>query len=73
MATPLTHLYSSDLLDPDQAAEYAGVRPVTIRQWKLRGLLRPALTGDGHRTRHLYARPDLDALMATRQAKTPKR
>jgi DNA-binding transcriptional MerR regulator len=56
----LTSLYPDDLLDPDRAAAYAGVRPVTIRQWKHRGLLAPAIPGDGRRTRHLYAKPDLD-------------
>ncbi|WP_155054572.1 MerR family transcriptional regulator [Streptomyces blattellae] len=56
----LVHVSPADLLDPDQAAAYAGVEPVTIRQWKHRGLLAPAIPGDGHRTRHLYAKPDLD-------------
>ncbi|MER5912332.1 MerR family transcriptional regulator [Streptomyces sp. NPDC001982] len=58
--TRLTSIRPGELLDPDQAAEYAGVQPVTIRQWKHRGLLTPAIPGDGHRTRHLYAKPDLD-------------
>lgn len=56
----LAHLGHADLLDTDQAAKYAGVAPVTIRQWKSRGLLAPAIPGDGHRTRHLYAKPDID-------------
>ncbi|GAB2714517.1 MerR family transcriptional regulator [Streptomyces bullii] len=59
-ASALVHLRPSELLDPDQAAAYAGVAPSTIRQWKHRGLLAPAIPGDGHRTRHLYAKPDLD-------------
>lgn len=60
---PLPCLRPSDLLDPDQAAAYAGVEPPTIRQWKHRGLLAPAIPGDGHRTRHLYAKPDLDRVV----------
>jgi DNA-binding transcriptional MerR regulator len=56
----ISDYYARDLLDPDQAAAYAGVRPVTIRQWKHRGLLKPVLPGDGHRSRHLYAKPDID-------------
>jgi DNA-binding transcriptional MerR regulator len=58
----LVHVRASDLLDPDQAAAYAGVEPVTIRQWKHRGLLAPAIPGDGHRTRHLYAKSDIDTV-----------
>lgn len=60
LVAQLTSLYTEDLLDTDRAAEYAGVAPVTIRQWKHRGLLDPAIPGDGRRTRHLYAKPDLD-------------
>lgn len=52
--------YPRDLLDNKQAAEYAGVAESTIRQWKRRGLLEPALEGEGKRSRTLYNRPDLD-------------
>jgi len=53
-------LYARDLLDNKQAAEYAGVAESTIRQWKRRGLLQPALEGEGKGARTLYNRPDLD-------------
>ena len=36
-------LYARDLLDNEQAAEYAGVAKSTIRQWVHRGLLEPAM------------------------------
>jgi DNA-binding transcriptional MerR regulator len=52
--------YARDLLDNKEAAEYAGVAESTIRQWKRRGLLEPALEGDGKKSRTLYNRPDLD-------------
>lgn len=52
--------YPRDLLDNKEAAEYAGVAESTIRQWKRRGLLEPALEGEGKRARTLYNRPDLD-------------
>lgn len=58
--TSLTSLRPGDLLTGDEAAHYAGVAPSTIRQWKRRGLLAPAIPGDGHRTRNLYAKPDVD-------------
>lgn len=53
-------LYPRDLLDNKQAAEYAGVAESTIRQWKRRGLLQPALEGEGKGVRTLYNRPDID-------------
>ncbi|MEV4033411.1 helix-turn-helix domain-containing protein [Streptomyces umbrinus] len=59
MAT-LTSLRPADLLDNDQAAQYAGVSRSTIRVWVHRGLLTVALPGDGHRHPNLYAKPDLD-------------
>ena len=52
--------YPRDLLDNTEAAEYAGVAKSTIRQWVHRGLLEPALQGDGKGERTLYNRPDLD-------------
>jgi excisionase family DNA binding protein len=61
--------YPRDLLDNAQAAEYAGVAKSTIRQWVHRGLLEPALHGNGERT--LYNRPDLDEvkrILAEREA-----
>lgn len=63
--------YPRDLLDNKQAAEYAGVAPSTIRQWVHRGLLEPALKGEGRGAPTLYNRPDLDAvkqLLAEREA-----
>lgn len=59
MAT-LTSLRPADLLDNDEAAKYAGVRPSTIRVWVHRGLLTVALPGNGHSHPNLYAKPDLD-------------
>lgn len=60
----LTSYYPDDLLTADQAAAHAGVRPSTIRQWQHRGLLAPAIPGDGRTTRHLYGRQDIDAAIA---------
>ncbi|MER7806153.1 MerR family transcriptional regulator [Streptomyces sp900116325] len=54
--------YPRDLLDNKQAAEYAGVAESTIRQWKRRGLLEPALAGEGRSAPTLYNRPDIDEL-----------
>lgn len=53
-------LFPDDLLDNKQAAEYAGVAESTIRQWKRRGLLEPALAGEGKGIRTLYNKPDID-------------
>lgn len=53
-------LYPRDLLDNKQAAEYAGVAESTIRQWKRRGLLEPALPSQGRGIPALYNKPDLD-------------
>ncbi|MFE7106626.1 MerR family transcriptional regulator [Streptomyces sp. NPDC057575] len=52
--------YPRDLLDNKQAAEYAGVAESTIRQWKRRGLLEPALAGEGRGAPTLYNRPEID-------------
>ncbi|GAA2484717.1 hypothetical protein GCM10010406_21220 [Streptomyces thermolineatus] len=60
----LARYYPDDLLNADQAADHAGVRPSTIRQWHHRGLLHPAIPGDGRTTRHLYGRQDVDAAIA---------
>ncbi|MEU9436583.1 helix-turn-helix domain-containing protein [Streptomyces sp. NPDC048252] len=53
-------LYARDLLDNEQAAEYAGVAKSTIRQWVHRGLLEPAMRGEGRGVPTLYNKPDLD-------------
>jgi DNA-binding transcriptional MerR regulator len=55
------------LLPADLAARAAGVKPATLRDWRRRGLIRPA----GGTERHpLYA---LDDLHAARQAPKPRR
>ncbi|MFF7184698.1 helix-turn-helix domain-containing protein [Streptomyces sp. NPDC008222] len=64
-------LYPRDLLDNKQAAEYAGVATSTIRQWVHRGLLEPALRGEGRGAPTLFNRPDLDEvkrILAEREA-----
>ncbi|MFJ8594857.1 helix-turn-helix domain-containing protein [Streptomyces sp. NPDC093598] len=69
--TSLHDLYPRDLLDNKQAAEYAGVAPSTIRQWVHRGLLEPAMRGEGRGAPTLYNRPDLDEvkrILAEREA-----
>ena len=58
----LYDFYPRDLLDNKQAAEYAGVALSTIRQWVRRGLLEPALPGEGRGVPTLYNKPDLDAV-----------
>jgi DNA-binding transcriptional MerR regulator len=67
----LHSFYARDLLDNKQAAEYAGVAPSTIRQWVHRGLLEPAMRGEGRGVPTLYNRPDLDEvkrILAEREA-----
>jgi DNA-binding transcriptional MerR regulator len=67
----LHSFYARDLLDNKQAAEYAGVAPSTIRQWVHRGLLEPAMRGEGRGAPALYNRPDLDEvkrILAEREA-----
>ncbi|MDX3027493.1 helix-turn-helix domain-containing protein [Streptomyces scabiei] len=64
-------LYPQNLLTPAQAAEYAGVRESTIRQWVHRGLLEAALPSQGRGVPALYNRPDLDEvkrILAEREA-----
>lgn len=56
----LYDLYPQNLLNPSQAAEYAGVSESTIRQWVHRGLLEAALPSQGRGIPALYNRPDLD-------------
>jgi predicted site-specific integrase-resolvase len=58
-------LYPSGSADAQAVAEYAGVDPGTVRQWRRRGHLTPV----GGTERHpLYALDEVDAYLAARES-----
>jgi predicted site-specific integrase-resolvase len=65
--------YPDNLLDNEQAAAYVGVAESTIRSWRRRGLLEPALLGEGRGVRTLFNRPDLDEVKAKLAAEDAER
>lgn len=67
----LTNPYA--LITGKQAAEQAGVRPGTIRQWVNRGLLAPAgRTADGHNLYRLLDVARAELSTRDRARRTPR-
>lgn len=62
-----TDIYADDLIPADQAAEMAGVTEATIRQWATRGRIH-RFPGRRRSERTLYARPEIEAIVAERKA-----
>jgi hypothetical protein len=57
------------LLDAADAATYAGVRPATLRVWRLRYAMTPWRTRSGA---NLYALDELAEVLARRVGDTPR-
>jgi hypothetical protein len=47
-----------DLLTPAAAAQHLGIKPVTLRKWRSKGLIKPAAPGIA-----AYRRGDLDKIV----------
>lgn len=60
-------LYADDLIPADEAARLAGVGEATIRQWATRGRIH-RFPGRRRSERTLYARPEIEAIVAERRA-----
>lgn len=54
-----------DLISADEAARLAGVSEATIRQWATRGKIQ-RFPGRRRAERTLYARPEIEAIVAER-------
>ena len=63
----LRYLTTEDLVTGKEAAAIAGVREPTIRQWATRGKLH-RFPGRRRREGTMYARPEVEAEVARRQA-----
>ncbi|MER6350651.1 hypothetical protein ABT186_02045 [Streptomyces sp. NPDC001634] len=61
----LWHLYPEDLIPASKAAQIAGVSEAAIRQWATRGKIR-RFPGRRRADGTLYARPEIEALVAAR-------
>lgn len=57
--------YAEDLIPADEAARLAGVSEATIRQWATRGRI-SRFPGRCRSERTLYARPEIEAIVAER-------
>lgn len=57
-------LYPSGCADAQAVAEYAGVSPDTVRQWRRRGHLTPA---GGTERRPLFALAEVEEFLARRE------
>lgn len=59
------HLFPDDLIPASEAADIAGVREATIRQWATRGKIH-RFPGRRRSEGTLYARPEIEAVLAVR-------
>lgn len=69
----LTDIDPRDLLTANEAAAMAGVKPTTIRQWVVKGLLTHVDLGDGDKGRKLYHRLDVAKAEKATRAHAPRR
>ncbi|MET8185711.1 hypothetical protein ABZV15_07925 [Streptomyces sp. NPDC005246] len=69
----LAEIDPRDLLTTTEAALMAGVRPVTIRQWAFRDLLKAVDLGKGDRGPKLYHRLDVAQAEKATRSRAPRR